>query len=125
MLPSQMREVGMMEFALDTGAKLKLRKDLHMSIPKKNMDQVCDWAVGHDLGPLVRTEVSVDFGAGELEKAERAEKILLAGGYDYCKRKRSVNTASLKAAVKRKLEAGEDVPLELMGGYQREYVEIA
>lgn len=127
LLPTAMNNlggVGMTEFTLGTGQMLKLNKALHMSIPKKNKSQVCQWAMTHGLKSLVRTELSVDFGAGEAERAETVKQQLEKMGYDHVLAVTDINTASLKAAVKEMMEQGKEVPLKLMGGYEREYVEI-
>lgn len=126
-LPTAMQQlggVGMDMFRLSDGTTLELKSDLYMSIPKKNMPQVCQWVIDHGQGSLVRTHVALDFGAGELDAARRAEEMLHDAGFDHTQVGTTVNTASLKAVVKELLEQGVDVPLKLMGGHERSYVQV-
>jgi len=73
------------------------------------------WLEEHGEGGMVKREVRVTFAAGEQDDAEKLESELDADFPGRVRKAEEVNTSTLKAYLRRALEAGERVPLELFG----------
>lgn len=115
-LPDALAEARTGEFKTDDGIKVAVKDDLAVSIPKKNKQLCNDWLRKHDLGDLIAPKVEVTLLKGQDNVAARLLSFLDAEGFSYV-REDAANTGSVKAALKRKIEAGEEVPLEMFGGH--------
>lgn len=108
-LPDLMMELGLSSFKMDNGASVEIVNEVHCGITEERRRAAHDWLIQHNFGGLIKTEVSVAFGKGELEKAQHvAEEI---GGSV----KESVHPATLKSFIKEQMAAGSAVPFELFG----------
>jgi hypothetical protein len=99
------------------GIKVEIDEDLKMSIPEKNKPACASWLQAHGLGALVVPTVVVPLRKGQDNEAAMIAEWLDAQGFSYSVRE-DVNTASVKAAFRRRLEQGEPVDLDLFGGFQ-------
>lgn len=119
-------EAGLPLIKLKTGETAKVEDRLYMSIPKKNMDEACNWLESHELGALVKAAVVVMMERGETEKFETVKQALLRAAVPFS-RVPTVNTGSVKSAFDELKEKGEPVDettLALFGGYQRRFVSV-
>lgn len=109
LLPEAMATVGMSEFKLANGCKITIKDDVYASIRKDFISEAVTWLDENGLGGVVKDQVSVDFGRGDLEAA----KLFMA----YCKEtgvsateKLSVHPSTLKALVKEQRAKGVEFP---------------
>jgi hypothetical protein len=114
-IPLFMAELELRELKLNNGDKITVKQDVYASIPVTNREAAYDWIDVHNFGGIIKTEVSVAFGKGEIEKAENLLRVLMEDmGYEP-EFNRSVHPQTLKAFLREQLIAGTDIPLDLFG----------
>lgn len=113
-LPDLMEEAGMAELVLANGTKLKVEDQLTVSPLKANRAAVIEWLRRTGHGAKVKRQVLVNLGlnADEREAALLAE--LDAEGFKDHSTEEWVEPSTLKAHVKKALEAGEEVDMDLL-----------
>lgn len=116
LLPHAMLEAGMKSFTLDNGAKITIKDDIAVSIPKDKTYEAYGWLRHNGFGDIIKNTVAVDFGK---EQDQDAKKLI-----DYCREqgfgatnKESVHSSTLKAFIKEQMAQGVDIPLELFGAF--------
>jgi hypothetical protein len=116
-LPEAMDSVGMETFSA-RGLVVRVESDLQVKQPPVSQREAAyRWLEENEQGGLVKRSVEIAFGAGD-EEAERAHALVDRLGVDFpnaVREGREVNTASLKAYLRRALAAGGSPPLELFG----------
>jgi len=118
-IPDVMDRIGMAEFKLSTGEKVKVERGLRCSIPKDPSRRAAAfaWLRTHGGEALIRRQVEVEFGKGEGAAAEGLVRLLRERG-DKFSDGEDVHTGQLKAFVKELMEGGTDVPLEDLGAFE-------
>lgn len=115
-LPDLFTSLGMAEFKLDNGAKVKVAPFVRGSIPKDRALEACAWLREHGHGGLIRRVVAVQFGPGDDEKAKQLVEALE-------KRKlpvvdeQTVHHSTLASWAREMKEKGADFPADLLGLY--------
>ena len=117
-LPEAMQEAGLTEFVTKDGFKITIKDDIKMSIPKKNMEEISAWLVEQNLESLLKTHVGFDYDKGESDKVNDLIEFLTKNGLTEFSLSNSVNTSSVKAALKELKENGVDIPYKLLGAYE-------
>ena len=117
-LPALMSELGLTEFRLKDGTLVRLTEDVQCGITEERRAAAHEWLVAHGHGGLLKVAVWVAFGRGERDAAtalaERLAAELRPGGHAPVV-KEEVHASTLKAWVKERLAAGEQIPLDLFG----------
>lgn len=115
-LPEALEAIGLKEFTLLDGAKIEVKPFYAASISAANRDAAFDWLRKHGYGDLIKNQVTVAFGAGE---DDRAEKFM-----EKCQEQQlfpsqanRVEPMTLKAWFKERIEMGDPIPLQMFGGY--------
>lgn len=109
-LPELMKELGMSDATLaDLGVKVTVAQGVDISIPEGSRADAFAWLAEKGYGAIVRAEVSVSFGAAELDKAQECAATLTEKDYSP-HIGMSVPAPTLKAWGKERLAAGEDIP---------------
>ena len=116
-LPEAMKAVGMTSFKTTDGHSIEVKETLYASIAKKNMEEAIAWLVDNELSALVKSDVTIPFDKGEQEKMQQFLEFLEEHQVQNRIVTETVNTMSVKAAIKELLEDGVEVPLELFGAY--------
>lgn len=113
-IPAALTELGVTEIRLLSGEKVSMQQEVYASIPSEKKAEAFDWLEEHNFGGLIKTEVSVAFGKGEIENALLLMKNLKGSGFspDFS---RNVHAQTLKAWLRERLSKAEAVPLELFG----------
>jgi hypothetical protein len=114
-MPEILMEIGIEEFKLNTGEKLKLATYYSASISDADpvqKEKAFEWlrSNGHD--SIIKNEVKGTFGKGEEEKARIVFKQLEAMAPGLFTKKSLVHPQTLKAFVKELCEAGTPPPAE-------------
>ena len=116
-LPEAMLACNMETFVTSDGLKVSVKETLYASIAAKNKAEAGKWLINNELGALVKEDVIIGFDGGNHEAVqELIDKLVLLGTYNVSTAE-SMNTASIKAAIKELLADGKEVPLELFGAY--------
>jgi hypothetical protein len=115
-LPNAMLELDLTRIDLSSGETLKLSQDVYASIPKEGQDLAFAWLTKHKYDGIIKTEVGVAFGKGELKKAQALYMSLVKKGFD-SSLDQHVHASTLKAFLKERMADGTDIPLELFGAW--------
>lgn len=123
-LAAGLQELGLKGLDLASGQRIELQEVVSASITDENAADAHAWLRQHNLGDLIKNVVTVSFGKGEDGYAQLLLKVvrdlqdreeLRCGGVE---QKEGVHTSTLRAFVKARLAAGEDLPLDLFKVYQ-------
>lgn len=115
-LPAAMQDLELTEVKLADGSRITVKPEYHCSIPKAKKDEAMQWLRDNELGDVIKTFVSAEFGRGEdalaIALTERLRvkfpdrPVLMEAG---------VHASTLKALVKERFESGNPLPEELFG----------
>ncbi len=110
-LPEAMDAIGMSEFKLTDGSKISVKPYYTASIPLDKREDAYQWLEEKGHGSIIKTEVSVSFGKGQMEIAKEFQQF--ARGFNVepvdPELSRSVHAQTLKAFVKESIEDGGEV----------------
>ena len=111
-IPTMMSEMGLAELKLHDGSHLKVSTSYRATITEANKATAFNWLRDNGLGDIIKNEIMVSFGRNEDNKA--ADYAVLAQGQGYQPvQKLKVEPMTLKALVRERLEAGQEMPTEL------------
>lgn len=113
-LPAALQELGVEKLKLDTGQTITVSQEVYCSIPKANKPRAFAWLVENNFGGLIKTQITVDFGKEEREKAAELYRELYDRNLQLSS-KDDVHTQTLKAFIKEQLKKSEEFPLDLFG----------
>lgn len=117
-IPELMDEAGVAEFKTSSGIKITIKENIRASISKANAIDAFKWLREHGHEALIKRKIVVEFSKGEDEDAARALE-LLQNEELAVDDNSTVHPQTLAKFVREKLEAGEDVPQELLGVYRQ------
>lgn len=123
-IPSAMSEVGMQKFTLESGVTVEVDPAVYASISKKNESGAYQWLRDTGNGDIIKNTITVRFGAGEDETADKLEAVLrdeFGIPYD---QKAAVHAGTLKAFVRGELENGSDIPHDLFGIFESKVTKL-
>ncbi len=126
-LPEAMEKAGVDDFTLKDGRRVAIEVITHCGISKPNEADAFGWlrANGHEA--LIKREITIKFGKGEDKKAAAVFALLqkrrgLADNSIIGKQ--AVHHSTLKAFIKRALEAGLEIPHDTFGIFQRTVAKV-
>lgn len=114
-LPKIMADMGVTSFTSADGTKIEVVKHLENSIPAARKKEAIEWLIAHDHADVIKSEVGVTFPVKEREAAKSlmAKLAVTYGGQVGIAE--WVEPATCKAVLRKRLEAGESVPMDLFG----------
>ena len=115
-LPGLFTEVGLSELKLQDGRLVKVSNFYGASIKEENKEAAYKWLRDNGFGDLIKNQVSCSFGMDEDEKARGLINTLSEKGYQSSQRE-WVEPSTLRAFIREQTEAGNDIPLNLLGAY--------
>lgn len=116
-LPEAMLACNMEKFTTSDGLNVSVSETLYASVAKKNKAEAAKWLIDNELGALVKEDVVIGFDGGASEQVQALLTMLAENSINNVTTSESMNTASIKAAIKELLANGVDVPLELFGAH--------
>lgn len=122
-LPDAMENAGISELKLSNGAKLSLKKDMSIAVPKSRMEDICEWLREQKHDSLILHQLVTEIPKGKDDLAAKAIK-LLAPLKLMIQDTENVNSTSLKALLKDLRAKGSDVDLGFFGAYEYKKAEI-
>jgi len=122
-LPELMDSVGLTEVKTRSGLPVKIVNVLHTSIAKARKPLAIAWLDKNGHGGMVRRNVVIDFDKTQEEEVEKLLR-LIGKGWPNNRVELDVNGATVKAFVKARLEAGEEIPLDVFGVHQQREAQI-
>jgi hypothetical protein len=111
-IPTMMSEMGLSHLKLMDGSSVDVKPNYSASISIANREAAFGWLRNNGLGDIIKNEISVSFGRNEDNKA--ADYVALAESQGYQpQQKLKVESMTLKALVRERLEAGKEMPTEI------------
>ena len=111
-IPTMMQEMNLSTLKLSDGSSVEVKPIYGASISPAKKEEAFNWLRNNGLGDLIKNEITVSFGRNEDNKA--ADYAVLAQGQGYQPvQKLKVEPMTLKALVRERLEAGQEIPTEL------------
>ena len=117
-IPTMMSEMGLSELKLQDGSHLKVSTSYRATITEANKEAAFNWLRNNGLGDIIKNEISVSFGRNEDNKAADYAALAQERGYQPTQ-KLKVEPMTLKALVRERIEAGKEMPTEILGCSQR------
>jgi hypothetical protein len=110
-IPELLAEQGLSEIKLSDGSKVSVRKEFRATVPKDDIkrEAALQWLRDQGLGDIIKNNVSVSFGKGEDDKAERLLNLAAENGFEP-QQKSDVAWNTLSALYQERVEAGLDMP---------------
>lgn len=117
LIPDLMDELGIEKTKLANGVKVDIVNELTASVSKDRMPAVIEELRRQNADDMIKADIVAPMGKGADAERIRAVMALLqdAGCESSCQR--SVNTATLKAWLRRRIEDGQPTDLELFGAH--------
>ena len=111
-IPTMMTEMNISTLKLADGSAVEVKPIYGASISPSNKENAFNWLRNNDLGDLIKNEVTVSFGRDEDNKAMAYANLASGQGYQPVQ-KLKVEPMTLKALVRERIEAGQDMPSDL------------
>ena len=115
-VPQMMEEMHITKLKLKDGESVEIKKIYGASIPPENQEQAFTWLRNNGLGDIIKNDITVTFGRGEDNKAATYAVLARGQGYEPVQ-KIGVHPQTLKAVVRERLEAGQEMPSDLFKTY--------
>ena len=116
-IPAMMDEMQITKLKLKDGESVEIKKIYGAYISPDQQEAAFTWLRNNGLGDIIKNDITVTFGKGEDNKA--AEYAVLAKGQGYEPvQKIGVHPQTLKAMVRERLEANQDVPSDLFKPFE-------
>ena len=113
-IPTMMSEMGLAELKLHDGSHLKVSTSYKAHITEANKEAAFNWLRENNLGDIIKNEISVSFGNNEDNKAADYAELAKSQGLQPTQ-KMKVESMTLKALVRERIEAGKEMPTEIFG----------
>ena len=107
-LPEALQSLGCRAFELNNGDELSLKPFVYCSIPTDRKEQAFEKLREWEVDDIIKNDVSVRFGRGETEEAEKLKKLLNDNGFVF-QQTMKVEPMTLKALFKERIAKGKDV----------------
>lgn len=113
-IPCVMQELELEEIKLTNGMTMSLKEDVYASITKENAPAAFEWLTAHEYDGIIKTAVYIEWGKGELKKAVQFFTRTVKK-YPNAILDRTVHPQTLKAFLRERIAAADQVPLALFG----------
>jgi hypothetical protein len=111
-----MEKMHITKLKLKDGESVEIKKIYGASIPQEHQEAAFTWLRDNDLGDIIKNDITVTFGRGEDNKASEYANLAQGQGYEPVQ-KIGVHPQTLKAVVRERLEAGQEMPSDLFKTY--------
>ena len=111
-VPTMMAEMGLAHLKLMDGSSVDVKPFYSANITAANKEKAFNWLRNNGLGDIIKNEISVSFGRNEENKAADYAVLAQERGFQPTQ-KLKVESMTLKALVRERIEAGKDMPTEL------------
>ena len=105
-IPTMMEEMHITKLKLKDGESVEIKKIYGASIPVDKQQEAFTWLRDHDLGDIIKNDITVTFGRGEDNKASEYATLAQGQGFEPVQ-KIGVHPQTLKAVVRERLESGQ------------------
>lgn len=116
-LPELMNRIGMTEFKLRDGRTVSIKSETYVSVSEERQERAYAWLREHGEAGVIKNVVSVSFGKDQDEAAQELLEKLAELKYA-AEQNENVHHSTLKALIRRRIENGHEVDMELFGVHQ-------
>jgi len=113
-LPEAMNSLGLREFKLTDGSKITVKPYYSMSIPEENREEAWNWLENRGHGDIVKHVLSIETRLSSDQLLSEIRELAIRKNLDVSD-KLGVHHMTGSAFVRRQLEAGKDLPREMLG----------
>lgn len=117
-VPELMDSLNLAQFKTASGLKIEVAETIRASIPKALAPRAFAWLREHGNAAMIKRAVSIAFGKGQDDTADKLAQKLAADGFDV-EDNASVHPSTLSAFVREKLRDGAELPLDLFGVHRQ------
>ena len=110
-IPEIMDSLKMKTMKLTDGSAIEVKEIYSATIPIDKKEGAYNWLREHDLGDLIKNEITVSFGRGEDNKASEYADLAKGNGFEPTQ-KLKVEPMTLKALFRERSENKEELPSE-------------
>ena len=122
-LPMLMDEAKQKVLTTEDSYQVARSEVIRASISVENMPKAAEWLISNGQGAIIKRELSLKFGKGEEDQANEAVETLRARKFAPVD-KMSVHPQTLGSVVRELLEAGKEIPMDLLGVYVQPVVKV-
>ena len=122
-LPELFEQVGMSELTTLKGLPLKLKNKVFTNISKGRKPPAIAWLDANGQGGMVKRCVIIDFDKTQEDKVAALLR-LIGKGWPNNRTELDVHASTVKAFVTKRLNDGEEIPLDIFGVHCVDVVEI-
>ena len=115
-IPTMMSEMGLSQLKLMDGSQIEVKPFYNATITAANRESAFNWLRQNGLADIIKNEMVVSFGRGEDNKAAEYAELAKSQGLQPAQ-KLKVEPMTLKALVRQRIEAGEEMPAEIFSIY--------
>ena len=112
-IPTMLSEMGLSFLKLADGSSVEVKTNYSATITQAKKEEAFNWLRENGLGDIFKNEISVSFGRNEDNKAADYANLAKGQGFEP-QQKLKVEPMTLKALVRERIEAGKDMPTELL-----------
>lgn len=116
-IPEMMAHMHMEKFS-NGGLSVEVKKDVWASISAERAADAHRWLVENGHGGLIKREIAVPFAMGQEQLASDLRRELDSKFPGSVKQEEWVEPMSLKAFIRKQLEAGKVIPMELFAAQE-------
>ena len=115
-IPELMQQAGIQMLKLSNGASVEVKPFYSAKIPVAKKEEAFSWMRDNGLGGIIKNIVSMKFGREQDNMVSSIVEDLKQKGFQV-EQNTSVHPQTFKAALKEKIQNGENVPMDLLGLY--------
>ena len=115
-IPTMLSEMGLSQLKLADGSSVDVKPFYSASISVANREKAYKWLRDNGLGDIIKNDVVVSFGRHEDNKAVDYANLAKSQGFEPTQ-KLKVEPMTLKALVRERIEAGEEMPMDIFNVY--------
>lgn len=118
-------DLGESEIVTPAGHKIKLHEVIRGSIPKGNEEAAFKWLEDNHNANLIKRTFAIEFGKDQEKWADKFERDCNQRKKALnIKRKKGVHAGTLQAFIKKSLDDGVPIPLDVFGAYRQRFAKI-
>ena len=124
-IPELLAEQGLSSLKLADGSSVTVKREYRCTLPKEDerRQSAYNWLRDNGLGDIIKNNVSVTFGRGEDDKAQRLLDLAASNGFEP-NQKSDVAWNTLTALFQERVESGLDMPSDVFSTWIKDTTKI-
>ena len=124
-IPELLAEQGLSSLKLADGSSVTVKREYRCTLPKEDerRQSAYNWLRENGLGDIIKNNVSVTFGRGEDDKAQRLLDLAASNGFEP-NQKTDVAWNTLTALFQERVESGLDMPSDVFSTWIKDTTKI-